>query len=223
MVAGSANLARNRVRLLVSVGGVALALSLTYSPSTRSSPASRGQLTSYIDRSGARGLGRPVWRPKPAHGCLLAAQLGDRSGPSRRRRHRGPTDPLLDRLRSRPATSGRAYVIGLPARTRRWAVRGTSSRDRAGPDPARRSLTAGSRSSAGVGDRRSGGGARPRIPDRRADGWNRQPRQLGRVRHIRRFRARAVETRPSATSSSGSPTAPRPTPSPRRSSLASTG
>ena len=62
------NLARNPVRLLVSVGGVALALSLTLSLDAIYAGVAN-QLTTYIDRSGA-----DAWVSQP--GEVLRAFVG---------------------------------------------------------------------------------------------------------------------------------------------------
>src|SRR3990172_3567179 len=108
------NLARNRVRLLVSVGGVALALSLTLALDAVYAGVAN-QLTSYIDRAGA-----DVWISQSGVRNLhmVASWLPDEVT-DQVRAVDGVADvtPILYATDTIAAGEERAvaYVIGLPA------------------------------------------------------------------------------------------------------------
>ena len=108
------NLARNRLRLLVSVGGVALALSLTLSLEAIYAGVAN-QLTTYIDRSGA-----DVWVSQPGVRNLhmVASWLPD-AVVAEVRAVDGVVEatPILYSTDTIAAGDERAvaYVIGLPA------------------------------------------------------------------------------------------------------------
>ncbi len=108
------NLARNRVRLLVSVGGVALALSLTLALDAIYAGVAN-QLTTYIDRSGA-----DVWVSQPGVRNLhMVASWLPESVVDEVRAVDGVAEavPILYSTATIAAGDERAvaYVIGLPA------------------------------------------------------------------------------------------------------------
>ena len=108
------NLARNRVRLLVSVGGVALALSLTLALEAIYAGVAN-QLTTYIDRSGA-----DVWVSQPGVRNLhMVASWMPESVVDEVRAVDGVAEatPMLYSTDTIAAGDERAvaYVIGLPA------------------------------------------------------------------------------------------------------------
>ncbi len=108
------NLARSRVRLLVSVGGVALALSLTLALEATYAGVAN-QLTTYIDRSGA-----DVWVSQPGVRNLhmVASWLPDSVVDEVRSvAGVGEATPILYSTDTIAAGDERAvaYVIGLPA------------------------------------------------------------------------------------------------------------
>ena len=108
------NLARNRVRLLVSVGGVALALSLTLALEAIYAGVAN-QLTTYIDRSGA-----DVWVSQPGVRNLhMVASWLPESVVDEVRAVDGVAEatPILYSTDTIAAGDERAvaYVIGLPA------------------------------------------------------------------------------------------------------------
>lgn len=108
------NLARNRVRLLVSVGGVALALSLTLSLEAIYAGVAN-QLTTYIDRSGA-----DVWVSQPGVRNLhMVASWLPESVVDEVQAVGGVAEatPMLYSTDTIAAGDERAvaYVIGLPA------------------------------------------------------------------------------------------------------------
>jgi putative ABC transport system permease protein len=130
---GWRNLARNRVRLLVSVGGVALALSLTLALEAIYAGVAN-QLTTYIDRSGA-----DVWVSQPGVRNLhmVASWLPD-SVVDDVRAVDGVADatPILYSTDTIAAGDERAvaYVIGLPAEAAMggpWDI--VEGSDRVGP------------------------------------------------------------------------------------------
>ena len=108
------NLTRNRVRFLVSVGGVALALSLTLALDAIYAGVAN-QLTTYIDRAGA-----DVWVAQAGVRNLhmVASSLPD-SATDEVRAVTGVADvtPILEATDTIIAGEERAvaYVIGLPA------------------------------------------------------------------------------------------------------------
>ena len=127
------NLARNRVRFLVSVGGVALALSLTLALEAIYAGVAN-QLTTYVDRSGA-----DVWVSQPGVRNLhmVASWLPDSIVDDVRAVDGvAETTPILYSTDTIAAGDERAvaYVIGLPANASMggpWNV--VEGSDRVGP------------------------------------------------------------------------------------------
>ena len=147
------NLARNRVRLLVSVGGVALALSLTLSLEAIYAGVAN-QLTTYVDRSGA-----DVWVSQPGVRNLhmVASWLPD-SVVDEVRAVDGVAEatPILYSTDTIAAGDERtvAYVIGLPADAPMggpWDV--VEGSDRVGPGEVIVDRGFARKAGAGVGDR----------------------------------------------------------------------
>lgn len=147
------NLARNPVRLLVSVGGVALALSLTLSLDAIYAGVAN-QLTTYIDRSGA-----DVWVSQPGVRNLhMVASWLPESVIAEVRAVDGVVEatPILYSTDTIAAGDERAvaYVIGLPADALMggpWEI--VDGSDRVGPGDVIVDRSFARRSGVTVGDR----------------------------------------------------------------------